>query len=504
MHPTPGNPNFQKITALLLLAPTFFGSLSSLAAAQGADDDRIKKLEDEFKAYRERTERENADLRREITQLKQQSASAPGAPASRALEDAIAELQVRVTGLTSRQGDFERTRGQRTAFLDMSLDILTNIGTSEATDDEIPLLQLGHHDPAQRGFTLSNMELQLEGAVDPYFRGTAVMAMVIDAEGETVLEAEEAYLTTTQLPADLQLKAGVYFTEFGRLNRQHAHTWEFVDQPIVLGRYFGGDGLRGPGARASWLAPVPFFLEFQSGVQNPRGETQTSFIGNEEVWPGITGSSGDEVPGSGGGFPFRKGTVDNLGDMLLTERVSTSLDLTDESSFVLGGSALFGPNSTGEDGRTQIYGVDFYYRWRPTDNYQGFPFVSFQTEAMWRNYRADSFFGDIDDDGTNEAFPSRRFRDFGSYAQMLWGITRPWVAGARAEYVDGNGLATGGNGSLDRRIRYALNLTYYPTEFSRIRLQGNWDRIQELNDNSYFSVWLQFEILFGAHAPHRF
>jgi hypothetical protein len=33
--------------------------------------------------------------------------------------------------------------------------------------------QLGGHDPNQRGFTVQGAELNLQGAVDPYFRGNA-------------------------------------------------------------------------------------------------------------------------------------------------------------------------------------------------------------------------------------------------------------------------------------------------------------------------------------------
>jgi len=50
--------------------------------------------------------------------------------------------------------------------------------------------------------------------------------------------------------------------------------------------------------------------------------------------------------------------------------------------------------------------------------------------------------------------------------------------------------------------RLSPNLTWYPTEFSKIRLQYNYD------DQAIFgtasSVWLQFEFLLGAHAEHKF
>jgi hypothetical protein len=86
-------------------------------------------------------------------------------------------------------------------------------GTSTTAD--VPSIETGGHDPAQRGFTVQNTEMVLEGAVDPYFRAQANLVFQLDENGETVSELEEAYLISSSLPHNLQLKAGTYFTEFG-------------------------------------------------------------------------------------------------------------------------------------------------------------------------------------------------------------------------------------------------------------------------------------------------
>src|SRR5215213_7803497 len=160
-------------------------------------------------------------------------------------------------------------------FLNLSLDGLVAAGTSTAED--VGALEVGGHDPAQRGFTVQNVETVFEGAVDPYFRGQANLVFQITPEGETQVELEEVYVTTTSLSHGLQAKAGQFFTEFGRLNPTHQHAWDFVDQPLVNGRFFGPDGLRNPGARISWLMPTPFYSELLLSAQNSHGETATSF-----------------------------------------------------------------------------------------------------------------------------------------------------------------------------------------------------------------------------------
>ena len=57
------------------------------------------------------------------------------------------------------------------------------------------------------------------------------------------------------------------------------------------------------------------------------------------------------------------------------------------------------------------------------------------------------------------------------------------------------------------RSRVSGNLTWYPTEFSKIRLQYNHDFL-EANDFSRSgkadSIFLQFEFILGAHGAHKF
>jgi len=57
------------------------------------------------------------------------------------------------------------------------------------------------------------------------------------------------------------------------------------------------------------------------------------------------------------------------------------------------------------------------------------------------------------------------------------------------------------------RSRISANLTWYPTEFSKIRLQYNHDFLYEnffLADRDVDSVFLQFEFILGSHGAHKF
>ena len=260
----------------------------------------------------------------------------------------------------------------RGTYMNIGFVALVDAGWSTARD--VRALQPGDHDPHVRGFTVPNVELTFDGAVDPYFKGFANIVHKIDADGESGVELEEAYFLTTSLPANLQLKGGQFFTEFGRQNPQHPHSWTFVDQPLVLNRMFGPDGLRGQGVRLSWLVPTSWYLEAMVTVQNSVGETMSSF-------------RSEESPEIHGGVPVER-EVEELQDMLLAPRVTTSFELTSTQTLLLGVSAAFGPNNSGPSARTEIYGADLFWKWKSARADKGFPFVSIQSEFLTRNYDA--------------------------------------------------------------------------------------------------------------------
>ena len=390
------------------------------------------------------------------------------------VERELAETRAAVRALEANQSTTQRT-GPR-FNLDMSLDGLFAAGASTVPDLET--LETGAHDPNQRGFTLQNLELTLSGNVDPYFTAIGHLIFMIDREGESVLEIEEAYLTSTALPANLQLRAGQFFTQFGRLNPQHPHAWAFVDQPLINGRMFGGDGMRGPGMQLSYLVPLPIYAEAMVALQNSQGETMASFrsVRGEDLF----------------GRTLIERQVEGVGDLVITPRLATSFNPSDTQTVLVGVSGAFGPNGSGESARTQIYGIDFYYKWKPLQAVKGWPFVAWQTEVMNRQY----------DNAADGTFPEEQLRDWGGYTQVIWEFTPRWVAGVRADYVAGK------EGDLtdplrERRVRVSPNLTFYPSEFSKWRVQYNRDDVATRGDIVH-SVFLQWEFLIGTHGAHTF
>ncbi len=370
-------------------------------------------------------------------------------------------------------------------YMNISFDGLFSFDATK--ERNVGLLEVGDHDPQQRGFNARNMEIALDGAVDPYFEGFANIVLKLDNNNETSIELEEAFMQTTNLPFGLQLKGGQFFSAFGRLNPTHPHTWEFADAPLVSGRLLGPDGLRGVGAQIAWVVPVPWYSQLYLGMQEGRGSTAFSF----------------RNPGDSGRF-FGRLTDDRelrgLQDFVWIPRWENSFNPS-ETQTVLGGvSAALGSNETGATARTQIYGADFLYKWKSARAEGGFPFVKWQTEWMYRRFEADR--------GVGMEFPiAETFHDWGMYSQMLWGFKKGWVAGLRGDYLHMQGSRFTAENERQSRSRITADLTWYPTEFSKIRLQYNHDWLEEnffLAGREVDSIILQFEFILGAHGAHKF
>jgi len=465
--------------ACVVLFVVVFGSWSQGFARETAGSE----IED-LKKQMAMMEEQLRLLRKKVEQLEAKP-STPEAPPAGEKADATTEQRLKELEAQVQQ-QRAASRGILAPFNPkISLNGLFSVAMFSKKDN----LNFGDHDPNVQGFKLQNGELHLQGTVDPYFQMDSNIVLTID-KGETKVELEELYGTSLALPANLQVVAGQFFTRFGRQNPQHPHQWDFADQPVILNRIFGPDGLRGPGLQLSWLAPTPFFLEFKTSAQQAQGDIATSFLSS----PGQTIR----------GYTLIDRPVQKIGDLIYMPRVVTSFDLTDEVTTAFGTSALFGPNASGPNNRTAAYGGDLYVKWKPVDHSQGFPFVAWQTEYLHRDYQAGP--------DTINGIPASRLKDYGLYSQLTYGFVYRWVAGFRVDYANSSGGAPAApfittlaqQDLAGERWRFSPNLTFYPSEFSKFRLQYNLDFAASRGREAVHGVFLQAEFNIGEHGAHSF
>ncbi len=507
-----------------LVVAVVAAGLGLARVAQAADvESELKALRQEVETLRRgeaEKQRQLDELQRKVDKLSTALAESPVAPVAAASpkpeeaakpDDAASALDRAVAGLGAAPASgaspdlwSRPVGGGKIRLVDVSFDTLVAGGTSTADNAELSNLEGGGHDPDRRGFTLQQAELSLMGAVDPYFNGEA--HIVFTPSG---VELEEAFMTTTSLPYGLQVKAGHFLSEFGLVNATHPHAWDWIDQPIINTRLFAGDGMRAPGARVAWLLPVGWFSEVTGGIQNSdEGATTTSFLAGQGI----------------GGRPGTDRSVRAMKDMLYLARWENFVELGNDVGVKAGVSGLHGPNTTGSQAETWIYGADMKLRWRPQDNFRGWPFLIWQTEVMKRDYSADSSGATAPsaaagnqlaispasaslDPTASAALGADILRDYGFYSQLLYGFHYGWATGVRVEYASGSSQSVGGRENdpyRDDRFRFSPLLVWHPSEFSRLRLQYNYDDARHLDGRAAHSVWLGAEILYGTHPAHKY
>ncbi len=342
-----------------------------------------------------------------------------------------------------------------------NISVITDVALAAFSDTPD---QRGAHDPQKNGFNLQQVELAIGSAVDPYFRldGNIVFA-------QFGVEIEEMYATSLALPLRSQLRVGQFLTRFGRVNATHPHTWDFVDQPLLVGRNFGGEGNRGLGIEGSVLLPTPWFVELAvSETMADGAATARSFYGAEDL-----------------------GVYSPL-DLQTTALLEQFFELSDNWSLLWGLSFAGGPNPSGRRNRSELYGTDVFLNYRViTDG--SWQELSLTTEWLHRRRQV----------------PDDVLLDITGLTMATWRFSRRWAVGARYELgTPATGL--GGVAVVDpldaewdvRRHRSALALTFWPTEFSRLRLQGAADTSE--GEGTTFAAFTAFEFNVGAHGAHDF
>jgi hypothetical protein len=320
---------------------------------------------------------------------------------------------------------------------------------------------------SRKGFNLEAAELFLFAPVDPYFNLYATIPVTEDGA-----ELEEAYFLTTSLPCGFQLKGGKFKSGFGRINSQHPHAWDFVDIPLVYKAFSGPEGITEKGGQLTYLPPLPFYTLL--GTEVLQGENDVLF-------------GSDAKPGPHAYTLFAK----------------TSFDLTDNSTILFGPSVMTGKTKTGSvaddtefRGTSTLYGLEFTYKWKPSKT-RG---LAVQTEYQYRRQS-----GDLEDDVALTTEALKRAQD-GLYIQTIYQIER-WRAGARYDvlglFKDDYILSGTDQDFGERPWRASGMLEFNPTEFSRIRLQYNYDKSARVGKTNQ-ELFLQFVFGIGAHGAHPF
>ncbi len=348
---------------------------------------------------------------------------------------------------------------------------------------------MGEVGPPNRGLSLGESELAVSSNIDPYFRGTVIVAFTPENEADI----EEAYVQTLGLSYGLTAKAGRFFSGVGYLNEIHAHAWDFTDAPLA-NKVFLGDQLGEDGIQLKWVAPTDFY--FDVGLEAGRGRKFPS---------GPDGGRDKNGVGSGNVFTHVGG---DLGTGTAWQAGLSYLSTSPQGRIYDDADSTGTPVANSFSGRSRLWALSGVLKWAPNQNptYTNF---KLQGEFFRRRENGDLTF--------NTATPQTGgfiSQQSGWYLQGVWQYMPQWRVGYRYDRLNAGATSIGlvDSGALtaaDFPILAAHNPTrntlmadWSGSEFSRIRLQVARDKSRsDATDNQ---VFLQYIMSMGAHGAHKF
>lgn len=289
---------------------------------------------------------------------------------------------------------------------------------------------------------LHEVELGFAADVDPFLKAEAYISWSKE-DGESKTEVEEAFGRYSNLGRGFSAKFGKIAAAIGRVQRNHADSLNFLDYPLVIQDLFGDEGLRAGGGSVSYLLPGDRFHEFT-----------------------IEGLDPADAPLFGGthsGVPVWVG------------HYRTFFDFNEDTSAQLGASYANGPAGAGAPGRSDLFGVDFVYKWTP--GVKGKSLV-FESEALW-----------------SKSGQAGTRRAFGAFGALTYQLKPNWFG--YLKYDTSEAPIT-----RERRNAWAVGLTLRPTEFHHWRVE--FQQIRSTLAPTKHVLNVQFQLAIGAHPAHKY
>ena len=453
----------------------------ALAVLLGNPLNALAATDADLQSIREQIQQLKQSYEQRITQLEQRLQQAEAS--SKNAENAAAQA-----GVAAQQASRPATSSENSFNPAVSLILSGTYGQLQQ-NQAIPVTGFAmnaNNTGYTQGMSLKESELGISANIDPQFRGVGTFSL--DPAGG--ISVENAFVQSSVLGSGINLKMGRFFSGLGYLNEQHAHAWDFVDQPLVY-RVLWDNQLGEDGVQLKWLTPTDMFVEIG-------GE-----IGRGRSFPGTDRQNKN---GAGAGVLFA-----HIGDDIGIEhswRAGLSLHETRRENAVGAGVPdllnTVGGVSNKFSGDSRTTGLDFVWKYSPNGNTRE-RYLKVQSEYFRRK---ESGLLTYDTTGANLT-DSFSITQSGWYLQSVYQFTPTWRTGLRYDQLD-PGIATVGAVNTSNIIsNYAFNpsrlawiVDYNPSEFSRLRLQMAHDNSRQgLPDNQLF---LQYIMSMGAHGAHQY
>jgi hypothetical protein len=404
----------------------------------------------------------------------------------------------------------KRTFSQSQFIPDISMILDTSFASRNKKQDELSGLVIpglnedfygqeegdehGHSHSAygsDNGFNFNYAELVMSANVDPNFSLDTVFHFDVDG-----VEVEEAYFTNATALDGLRIRGGKLLSEFGRLNQQHHHFWDFNNMPLVYKSFVGGEGLNELGLQLQYTLPFEEYV--MVGAEVLQGENEKSF-----GYDGFTlSNSVDSVDIESAEAPslfvgYLKGSFD-IGDTSLLPGVSY---IYGESKSVHDHEG----HQVGFDGTSSIINAELTVK----HFFDSYSFLTWQTEWMYMEKKGDEYHLETDTDPIEKE--DQKIKQAGYYTQLVYAYDQNWRMGARYESIYQNDYQFTEEALPSAPYKaYSAMVEYHWSEFSRLRLEYTQNEALYTEGAGGFesvdvnTLMLSLNVSIGAHAAHDF
>lgn len=304
-------------------------------------------------------------------------------------------------------------------------------------------------DMERNRFRFEEVELAFQGFLYPDIRADVFLAL---HRHDATYQAEicEAKVSFLRIAEGLAAQAGKIHINFGKVNKLHTHHRRMIDIPPAVTNYFGAHGLTGQGATASYLFPLPFFVQVEAGAWR--------------IDAGEHSHDGEEEEAT---FQFS--------DEVYTARAQVSFEPMDKAELEFGSSLAYGHGSHYAEHRdkSEVVGADMTFRMWPT----AYKRLIFRTEWLYMTRRV----------------PPGKLHRHGLYSFLNYRFNKYFDLGARFDYAEdafpavtieraGSGIAT-----------------YHFTESTAIQAQYKHRRLDPIN-RTVAEGWVRLVFGIGPHS----
>ncbi|MBI4676278.1 MAG: hypothetical protein HY748_01710 [Elusimicrobia bacterium] len=307
------------------------------------------------------------------------------------------------------------------------------------------------------------VELALQGFIYPQMRADVFLALhkhedEYDAE---ICEAKAGFL---RLAEGLSAEVGKIHVNFGKLNKMHTHHRPMIDQPQALTGFFGDHGLIGQGGTASYLFPLPFYLQAEGGVWRAPAHHH-----HAEGAAEVADLSGNTVNAA----VYEESEEFSMSGELFTGRLKASFAPTAKSELEIGTSLAAGHGShyTHHKDKAMVSAVDLTFRVWPSS------YAKWTLQNEWLHL-------------SRKVPPGNLERD-GFYSYLSYRFDKHLDLGGRFDYAEGAWPVR----SFERS--FSAIAGYHLTETSAVRLQY---KVRGMDDKTVHEGWLQLAFGLGPHS----